>query len=264
MRIRIILVVLFLGFSLYFTSSDLARMGSPQDLNGNSCVTCHSQIKDPLKLSAKYFEWHSSFHRDKGVTCDKCHGGDPASADRVKAHKGILSSGNPAGKTNYRLLPTTCGSCHKGLVDSFKQSRHYAALKETSLGPSCSTCHGHMASEVVISAQQTATMCAFCHNTVNGLLRPSPGITEQAETAIESINRADVAVGWASSLLREADTKKAYIPTERMEVVAAQGTLKEAKLTWHTYDLRSTIRKADEAYQAAMKAKDDLNKKLGH
>ena len=121
-----------------------------------------------------------------------------------------------------------------------------------------------MASEVVLSPQQTSTLCAYCHDTVNGALPPRPDIREKAEAIMQSLNRADVAVRWATSLLREAEMKRMSIGPERMQVNAAQGLLKDAKFSWHSFSLETTQKKADEAFSLAMKAKEDLGKKVNH
>jgi hypothetical protein len=230
----------------------------------NNCVTCHEKIALPVTLSNRYFEWHSSAHKQAGVSCEKCHGGDPAAADKAKAHAGVYPYGNERSRIHFRNLPTTCGACHQGVVNTFVESKHFQNLKATGLGPSCSTCHAHMASDVILSPQQTSNLCAYCHDTVNGPLPPRPDIRDKAEAVMHALNRADVAVAWAASLLREAEMKRLYVPTERMQVAAAQGLLKDAKFTWHTFHLETTQKKADEAFQTAMKAKDELGKKVGH
>lgn len=230
----------------------------------NKCVACHTQITQPVALSNRYFEWHSSVHRDAGVSCEKCHGGDPAATDKTRAHVGILPYSNAQSKIHYRNVATTCKSCHQGITDTFLESKHYQNLKATGLGPSCSTCHAHMATEVVLSPQQTSSLCAYCHNTINGALPPRPEISEKAEAVMHALNRADVAVAWAASLLRESDMKRLNVAVERVQVTAAQGMLKDAKFTWHSFNLEMTLKKADEAFTTAMKAKEELGKKLAH
>lgn len=234
------------------------------DYRGNNCVTCHAQITQPVALSNRYFEWHASAHKDVGVSCEKCHGGDPATTDKAKAHVGIYPYADPKSQIHFRNLPTTCQSCHQGIVNTFVESKHYQTLKTTGLGPSCSNCHAHMASEVVLSPQQISTLCAYCHDTVNGALPPRPDISEKAEAILQALNRADVAVGWATSLLREAEMKRLSIAPERIQVQAAQGLLKDAKFNWHSFALETTQKKADDAFSLAMKAKDDLGKKVNH
>lgn len=93
---------------------------------------------------------------------------------------------------------------------------------------------------------------------------PRPDISEKAEAIKQSLNRADVAVGWATTLLREAELKRLPIAPERMQVLAAQGLLKDAKLSWHSFALEATQKKADDAFSLAIKAKDDLGKKVNH
>lgn len=234
------------------------------DYRSNNCVTCHAQITQPVALSNRYFEWHASAHKDVGVSCEKCHGGDPATTDKAKAHVGIYPYADPKSQIHFRNLPVTCQSCHQGIVNTFVESKHYQTLKTTGLGPSCSNCHAHMASEVVLSPQQISTLCAYCHDTVNGALPPRPDISQKAEAILQALNRADVAVGWATSLLREAEMKRLSIAPERIQVQAAQGLLKDAKFNWHSFALEMTQKKADDAFSLAMKAKDDLGKKINH
>ncbi len=230
----------------------------------NNCVSCHAKIAQPVSLSNSYFEWHSSAHKESGVACEKCHGGDPTTKDTAKAHVGVQSYTDPNSRVNYRNLPATCSACHQGVVNFFTASRHYQTLQSSGLGPSCTTCHGHMATRVILSPPQTAALCAHCHDTINGALPPRPALPAKAEAVMQAINRADVAVEWCVSLLREAETKRLYIPTDRIHVVAAQGLLKEAKFSWHAFDLEATQKKADEAFSAAMKAKEELEKKVVH
>lgn len=260
-------ILTFAVFSVVWAQNNQSTV-SPQkwetDYRNNNCITCHAQLTQPVALSNRYFEWHSSAHRDVGVSCEKCHGGNPATADKAKAHVGIYPYGNPDSRIHFRNLPATCQSCHQGIVNTFVESKHYQNLKTTGLGPSCSNCHAHMASEVVLSPQQISTLCAYCHDTVNGALPPRPDIREKAEAVMQSLNRADVAVSWASSLLREAELKRLSIATERLQVSAAQGLLKDAKFSWHSFALEATQKKADDAFALAMRAREDLGKKVNH
>src|SRR6266508_2892518 len=59
------------------------------DYKNNNCVSCHSGLLDPLRLGNRYLEWQFSRHRDKGVSCEKCHGGDPSAKDKQIAHAGV-------------------------------------------------------------------------------------------------------------------------------------------------------------------------------
>ena len=230
----------------------------------NSCVACHSKITQPLGLSSRYFEWHTSSHKEAGVSCEKCHGGDATNLDKAKAHVGVQPYSDLNSKINFRNLPATCSTCHKGVVDMFVESKHYKKLQGSGLGPSCTNCHSHMGSEVVKSPPQVSILCAHCHDTIGGSLRARPEIPMKAEEVIQALNRADVAVEWAASLLRSAETQRIYLPTQRFQVVAAQGALKEAKFSWHAFDLETTQKRAEDAFAAAIRAKDELKKKVIH
>src|SRR5215510_8418184 len=47
------------------------------DYKNNNCVNCHSRLLEPLHVGNRYLEWQFSRHRDEGVSCKKCHGGNP-------------------------------------------------------------------------------------------------------------------------------------------------------------------------------------------
>ncbi len=81
---------------------------------------------------------------------------------------------------------------------------------------------------------------------------------------MQALNRADVAVGWATSLLREAEMKQLTIAPEQRQVTAAQNLLKDAKFSWRSFVLEATQKKADDAFSLVMKAKDNLGKKLNY
>jgi predicted CXXCH cytochrome family protein len=228
----------------------------------NGCIECHAEITTPVSLSNRYFEWQVSVHEEHGVGCEKCHGGDPAATDKAKAHEGVLSASKMQSRVNWQNLPETCRTCHERVVSAFVKSRHFEQLRPSRMGPSCNACHAHMGSNVMLSSSQTATLCAHCHDTINGLLPARPDIPAAAETTMQSINRAEVAVRWAEKLLKEAQIKKLYLPTQPLEVMAARASLKEAKTTWHTFNLEATKQKADEAFRLGMKVKDELSRRL--
>ncbi|HZS06525.1 MAG TPA: multiheme c-type cytochrome [Blastocatellia bacterium] len=230
----------------------------------NSCVNCHSAIATPVALSNRYFEWHSSIHEERGIGCDKCHGGNPATGNKNQAHEGVLPARQMQSRTHWLNLPETCRACHEGVVSEFVKSRHYQNLRPSGMGPSCSTCHGHMGSKVVMTPTETESLCAHCHDTINGLLPARPEIPAAAQTAMQSLNRANVAVAWVESLMKKGEALKMDLRVERLGFTAAKGTLKDAKVSWHAFDIEATRRKADDAFAMGMKLKGELEKKLGY
>jgi ssDNA-binding Zn-finger/Zn-ribbon topoisomerase 1 len=263
-------LVLVLAFAFFGTSSLTDGIGgataSKQDVleafKGNNCVTCHARVMNPLRLTSRYAQWHMSTHRDKAVGCEKCHGGDPGIDDAKKAHAGVLPITDAASKLYPKNVPATCSTCHESIANSFTASKHYQNLKSAGLGPSCNTCHAHMASEVIYTGEQTATLCSTCHDSSNALMPKRPEIPTKGSETVEAIRRAKFVVDWAGRLLEQAEGKKLDVGDAQKELKSAQATLSEAKITWHTFNLDQVRQKADSAFEAGTKLKDKLRSKL--
>ena len=146
----------------------------------NNCIGCHSRLSSPKAMSDRYADWHLSAHKESGIGCEKCHGGDPSVRDEKSAHKGVLPPSNAGSRLHQQNLPETCGTCHKEVTSSFVESTHYQKLKDSRLGPSCTTCHAHMASAIVTYPDEGAAFCAYCHNSLNGLQPQRPEIPAKA------------------------------------------------------------------------------------
>ncbi len=228
---------------------------------GNNCVACHSKTTS-LQMDNRFFQWHSSLHRDKGVGCDKCHGGDPSITDPKKAHVGMLKPEDPKSKLHPRNLPGTCGSCHKEVVGSFVESKHYQKLKASDAGPSCSTCHVHMGSDVVLIPAQTAQLCATCHNSANKMLPKRPEIPGKASQVMQAIKRANSVVVWADLLIVDGKHKQVDVSREEQEMQSVHLMLSQAKTSWHAFNLEAVSKKADAAFEEGTKVKEALRKKL--
>jgi hypothetical protein len=238
----------------------LAQTARP-DYKNNNCVNCHSNLAEPLHVSARYYEWQFSRHQNAGVGCEKCHGGDPAATDQKKAHEGVLSSSDARSRLSRNNQAATCGSCHKPVVNAFVQSRHYQRLRSVGLGPSCNTCHAHMATVVIYSPQEVANLCSDCHNTLD-LQPPSPEIPRRAGETMVGLQRANGVVNWATLLFGEGQRRGLHLTGEQNELRAAQQLLSDAKTKWHTFNIEETQKSADGAFQKGSKVKEDLRKKL--
>ena len=184
----------------------------------NQCLTCHAALGDTrLASPAKLFSG-PDVHRDKGFACVDCHGGDPASADKAKAHD-VKSGfkGKPAGEA----IITTCARCHSDadLMRRFApkervdQATEYATSthgKQLAKGDTkvatCISCHGAHGIRLVTDAQSpvfptnVATTCAACHadpkhmagyTTADG----SPLPTNQFEDYKKSVHYAALTAG---------------------------------------------------------------------
>ncbi|HEX4946532.1 MAG TPA: cytochrome c3 family protein [Blastocatellia bacterium] len=241
-------------------------LSSTQDalagFRNNNCVDCHSRARASLQLTTKYAEWHMSLHRDKGIGCEKCHGGDASAKEMVKAHVGMLPPKEVSSSLHAKNLPNTCGTCHKEIANSFVESKHYQNLSSAGLGPSCNTCHAHMASEVIYLPDQAAKLCASCHDSTNALLPKRPEIPGQAEETIQALKRAKFVVSWADRLLEQAQGKKMEVAEAAREMKVVRAMLAESKISWHAFNLGVVRKKADAAFEEGTKVKDELRKKL--
>lgn len=247
----------------------IAYTGAPaQDdplkpFKGNSCVECHSRDLPSTEMSNRYLQWYLSRHLQVSVSCDKCHGGDPATNNKEKSHKGVLPPAVPVSSVSPENVAKTCGSCHSAIADAFTRSTHSKRLAPAGLGPNCTTCHEHMASVVVTSPTEGANLCAQCHDAEGGMLPKKPQIPIKAKAVMESIERANNMVIWAEGLVEAANQKKVDISAEIVLLKSARADLAEAKATWHDFTLVGVQDKADDSFKKASAVKDQLRKKLG-
>lgn len=261
-------VVFFFAFfaAVVVSGYDAVRATSSQDAQAefkdNNCVTCHSKLSNPYKLTSRYAEWHISTHKEKAVGCEKCHGGDPGIKDGKQAHLGMLPPQDAKSKLHLKNLPETCGACHQGIVSSFTESKHFQNLKGAGIGPSCSTCHLHMASQVLYTPEETATMCSTCHNSPNKLMPLRPEIPVKANEVMQAIRRANTVVMWADRLIEQAEAKKMNITDEKKQQQIARAVMADAKTSWHSFNLDGVHKKADDAFEMSTKVKDSLRAKL--
>lgn len=176
---------------LVLSSAYLTQVGAE-----NGCVDCHESAdfyaRYP-KLYRYFQDWKDSPHGRAGVTCDDCHGGDPAAATTEQAHRGVLVMTDKRSLLYNKAEPETCGRCHVDKKNQFLESKHYAALMEDRAAPTCTTCHPAMNQRpdyrfIVLNA------CRTCH--VEGNAAELPLIADQAEHAFHQLNIAKGFLGW--------------------------------------------------------------------
>jgi hypothetical protein len=126
------------------------------------CADCHFANLQP-SFARHLRDWDLSVHARVGVTCDRCHGGDPSTFERVLAHRGIMHWSNPASPVHRANIPRTCGGCHAGPFAAFQKSRHFGLLTSGDPNvPTCVTCHGD-AGENRPSPKVLESRCLTCH-----------------------------------------------------------------------------------------------------
>ena len=177
-------IISFIAF--FFVTFFNATTASSEDI-ANSCIQCHSntafRITDK-KLYKYYRDWELSIHALEKVTCVDCHGGNPNSTDKEKAHGKDMQLLTPV---KYERISVTCGKCHEENAINYKKSKHYRILTEkvgsSRLTPTCVTCHSSINTSIPKS-DDIADICTSCHNLVS---ENHPEVPELAGYLIERL-----------------------------------------------------------------------------
>ncbi len=233
------LIKYLLAFSIVFSGLFVAGLQVYADSGAvvnNSCVRCHMALSSSSFVGTKSHSWKGSIHQERGVTCDKCHGGDPEAKTERLAHVGVFSSSNPDSEVFYKNIPKTCGKCHGAEYYKFTQSFHYKKLETTGQGPNCVTCHGSMVTSV-LQPDDLANVCERCHNGRIGIF---PYVPEKAKAVLLLLQESKALIGADKKLYTSKDDQKL--------LDSAQANISSARLEWHTFDLDAIVGYLQNAY----------------
>ena len=140
----------------------LSPMPAPASADDSLCADCHMGLAGEAVSDPHIADWSNSPHREHGVGCEGCHGGNPRAFDQYRAHEGILPSAHPDSPTHWARLPETCGRCHVASFSAYSQSSHWRLLREgNQYSPNCTTCHGEVAALALGRGLQAH--CNHCH-----------------------------------------------------------------------------------------------------
>ncbi|MHC4504524.1 MAG: cytochrome c3 family protein [Planctomycetota bacterium] len=214
----------------------------------DSCVECHGKasfLVTNKKLYDYFRRWGSSIHKQEGVTCVDCHGGNSGSSDKEKAHGGDLDEAQASSAVNFRNIPRTCGECHQDIYEGFRESAHFEHVvteNQEDQGPTCVTCHGSI-NVAVLNVDTVEEACRACHNedTENG--------PENAQEARALLNRfLSIHRYYRYITVRgdPAETKRFFGDVDAQ--------IHDLSVTWHTFDL-DAIGEKTEAVLQGLKAK---------
>jgi predicted CXXCH cytochrome family protein len=120
----------------------------------SSCVDCHLEMDEALKAPAEGFA--SDVHKQFGLGCPDCHGGNAAQED-VELAKDRSFRGAP----ERAKIPEFCGSCHS---NSEYMRRYNPNLRVDQLTLYWTSRHG----QLLKKGDQTAAVCTDCHG-VHGI-----------------------------------------------------------------------------------------------
>ncbi|MEA5114359.1 MAG: cytochrome c3 family protein [Geobacteraceae bacterium] len=151
----------------------------------NVCVQCHSAL--PGRLGEPVAQWRGSIHAGNGIFCNGCHGGDPKdSVNAMSPARGFL------GVPKEVDIPTFCGRCHVGVLQSYRESAHGTA--QGKVKPNCVTCHSNHHVVKVSLELINERSCGRCHSYGGArLIKEAMAGTETRILAIE--RRIDVFKG---------------------------------------------------------------------
>lgn len=143
----------FIAFLLIFFPSSplLAEQPSASPASGGGvCAECHEHVGGELGEPVK--EWRNSIHREAGVGCASCHGGDPTNSDRAMTIEAGFT-GVPAAKE----IPELCASCHANI----QKMRQYN-LRTDQFAEYKTSIHGKRLYE---ENDMNVATCVSCHGT---------------------------------------------------------------------------------------------------
>lgn len=190
-----------------------------------SCLPCHKSLRQTAALEHTVADWENSAHGKAATSCSACHGGQPAAAQKGRAHGSMLPASDPKSPLYFTNIPQTCGKCHGAELEAFKSSLHFKELARSGRGPNCVTCHGSMANRI-ISARDMEQTCRLCHR------RPTQAYA------------ARLAVDEARAALRRLEAEIAAVKAGGKEDAATAGKVHSALtkrarallVQWHSFD----------------------------
>ena len=231
--------ILGAALALAFTAQAASAQGQRARSN---CVDCHSRQSGTSGAGHGFAAWRGSRHAAAGVTCEACHGGNPAAGDAAGAHQGIGKSGDPASRVFFTRVPETCGQCHAAEAGYFRSSVHFARLQSDGRGPNCVTCHGSMATRILTPDSALGT-CTACH--APGGVAPV-GKAREAAQVLALVRAENILFDIVSSA---ASSARGAPGAARSRVLLddAERHLAAAAEVWHSFRLDSATARLGDA-----------------
>jgi mono/diheme cytochrome c family protein len=230
----------------------LALVAAPalaQQRSANQCVACHSRLPDTTGAGHGFDAWRGSRHAAAGVTCDACHGGNPAATEAQAAHQGISRSSERTSHVYFTRIPDTCGRCHAAEAAYFRSSIHYARLESDGRGPNCVTCHGSMATSILTPERLLGT-CSACH-APNGVA--PVGKAREAAQVLGLVRVENILFDVVSKVAASRRAARGAARA-RMLLGDADRHLSAAAEVWHSFRLDSAVERLDHAREAIVAA----------
>lgn len=211
------------------------RIKHIEENNASCSFACHEDVLR-RRASDNYQQWYDSEHSNYYVTCDICHGGDPASHTEEKAHASMKDINNPDSPIYFKNIPDTCGNCHFEEIDYFKNTMHYQRLSATASGPSCITCHKTHSFKILTSSELTV-VCSVCHNLQEQIA--SASVPRDAKNSLEKQEKLKTGILEARVAIVNAKSSGKEVATAELYLNNAENTFDGLPHLWHRFDLKN-------------------------
>jgi predicted CXXCH cytochrome family protein len=149
----------------------------------NSCLKCHGEKDlwegERLRLFVTEQDLAADIHWQKGLRCQDCHGGNPATFDQPAAHAqeaGFKAAKSPAD------IPEFCGNCH---ADVEFMRRYRPSPRTDQLKEYWTSGHGQA---LKTKADTTVATCVSCHD------KPHGSGQDQSKHAVRPVDDMDAPV----------------------------------------------------------------------
>ncbi len=260
-ELEILIIFLFVYFTIFISPS----AASQADILNNSCVDCHRTLspftpeqsrfneirlnhierniscslechEDVIRKQAtdNFQQWSDSVHSQYYVTCDACHGGNPAADTEAGAHASMKNASDPNSTIYFKNIPDTCGKCHSDVLANFKNTMHYQRLRAESRAPSCITCHQPHTFKV-LKASELTNVCSVCHNPKDNIAPPE--VPNEAKQALEKQTELQDEILKAKDTVAQAKAQGIDVSTAQMDIDAAVAVMNNAPSLWHGFNL---------------------------
>lgn len=222
-------------------------VGQTETFSDNACITCHTNL--PGRLSGVVQEWQQSIHFANQVTCDGCHGGDPAiKREQCSSEEEFKESSHLRRDSEFfNLLQTgeVFTSAVRGRSVSYFCGKCHAQIKEKHLGsphgdmgnPTCLYCHGkgshaiQMPSLDIIDPRSKSEggQCAVCHRaaTMETIVTIKTMLSEAQQSLVTATEQEEwlTAQGYKNLALQKLSGQ-------------SQESLSQLRQTFHSFNQR--------------------------
>ncbi len=196
-------------------------------------LECHATTINKIAKS-NYEQWTKSKHALFNVTCNNCHGGDPGSDIKEKAHTGVARSSVSNSTVFFRNVPETCGKCHTNELKEFRNSAHFERLKALKQAPTCDTCHQPHEFKV-LNVSEFGDLCSQCHNP-DMRIAPSDA-PDKAITALENAEKLKNEIKSAESAIKQAKQQGKDVSLAQKDLDTAASIRDSLPVLWHSFNL---------------------------